>query len=799
MPEYLAPGVYIEEIEIGAKPIEGVSTTTTGFLGMAERGDLNKPTLVTSFAEYQRIFGGYLAEKDYGNKRGLPYAVEGFFVNGGQRLYVSRVATEKAAKSSGFLPDISGKSISLAEEVKAKAITLKVKEDATGLKKDDVLLLKDGPQSEYLKFVSTAKALTMDVPLSQSYAIDTDITKMKQGATAYTIQEDMAANAVVIKLDKVTNLGENDVLIINDATNPEICIVKSVDATENSIEVKTPLRFVHATNVEIKKLTTTATTKKLISVVKASYTVIPITATDTDFSPGDAIKIGDEYFIIKAIDADKVILIADELKHQHKKDKEIKQLVPAIEVKAVNEGTWGDKIKIVVKESTPSSAKLAADALNQNFLDLDTVTGMEKGTLLKLSTTPPSYKTVTEVIKTDDTKRVVLENAVGSLSAGKEVSTVEFDIIVSFDGFDEAFKNLSMNEAHSRYVEKVITPESSKLISVNDVSTTVEASQKIPMPPQDKEPGWKLSGGNDGIPDDSELNTTYEGKDDTEPVKRTGIYTLKNIDEISIAAIPGITTQHLQNKLVIHCESMKDRFAVLDSEEKADFDAIQRQGNLYDSKYAALYYPWIRVFDPLSKKRINVSPSGYMCGIYARSDTERGVHKAPANEVVRGALGLEEFNGYKRIITKGQQDILNPKGINCIRAFPGRGIRVWGARTTSSDTLWKYINVRRLFLFIEESIEDGTQWVVFEPNDEKLWARVRQTITQFLTRVWKDGALMGSTPDEAFFVKCDRTTMTQDDIDNGRLIVVIGVAPVKPAEFVIFRIAQWAGGSAVTE
>ena len=244
---------------------------------------------------------------------------------------------------------------------------------------------------------------------------------------------------------------------------------------------------------------------------------------------------------------------------------------------------------------------------------------------------------------------------------------------------------------------------------------------------------------------------------------------------------------------------MNDRFAVLDSEEKADLDEIQTQRNFYDSKYAALYYPWLRVFDPLSKKRTNVPPSGYVCGIYARSDTERGVHKAPANEVVRGALGLEEFNGTKRIITKGQQDILNPKGVNCIRVFRGRGIRVWGARTISSDSLWKYVNVRRLFLFLEESIEDGTQWVVFEPNDQKLWARVRQTITQFLTRVWKDGALMGTTPEEAFFVKCDRTTMTQDDIDNGRLIVMIGVAPVKPAEFVIFKIAQWAGGSAATE
>jgi phage tail sheath protein FI len=148
---------------------------------------------------------------------------------------------------------------------------------------------------------------------------------------------------------------------------------------------------------------------------------------------------------------------------------------------------------------------------------------------------------------------------------------------------------------------------------------------------------------------------------------------------------------------------------------------------------------------------------------------------------------------------KGEHDILNPRGVNVIRAFPGRGIRIWGARTLSSNTLWKYLNVRRLFIFIEESIEEGTQWVVFEPNDQKLWARVRASITDFLTRVWRDGALFGATPEEAFFVKCDESTMTQDDIDNGRLICIIGVAPVKPAEFVIFRIAQWRGGSEVAE
>ena len=244
----------------------------------------------------------------------------------------------------------------------------------------------------------------------------------------------------------------------------------------------------------------------------------------------------------------------------------------------------------------------------------------------------------------------------------------------------------------------------------------------------------------------------------------------------------------LTDALIDHCEQLKDRFAIIDAEE-----ASSDPKNPRDTKYAALYYPWINVVDPETGLLRLIPPGGHVAGIYARSDVERGVHKAPANQIVRGADSTEF------VITKGEQDCLNPQGINCIRAFSGRGIRVWGARTLSSDATWKYVNVRRLFLFLEESIEEGIQWVVFEPNNEKLWARVKQLISQFLTRVWKDGALMGNTPEEAFFVKCDRTTMTQDDIDNGRLIVLIGVAPVKPAEFVIFRIAQWSGGSSTSE
>lgn len=286
------------------------------------------------------------------------------------------------------------------------------------------------------------------------------------------------------------------------------------------------------------------------------------------------------------------------------------------------------------------------------------------------------------------------------------------------------------------------------------------------------------------------------------PGTKEGLTALGDIDEISILCAPDLhqlssetERQTAISDLLTQCETLKDRFAILEvGKDKSNISSLTITSTSgRQSKYGAIYYPWLKVYDPLSRQIKQIPPGGHVAGIYARSDTERGVHKAPANEVVRGAVGLE-FS-----LSKDEQGILNPRGINVIRNFTDRGILVWGARNIVLDPLWKYINVRRLFIYIEESIEKGTQWVVFEPNNERLWARVRATITQFLTTVWKDGALMGTKPEEAFFVKCDRTTMTQDDIDNGRLICVIGIAPVKPAEFVIFRIAQWAGGSAATE
>ncbi len=286
--------------------------------------------------------------------------------------------------------------------------------------------------------------------------------------------------------------------------------------------------------------------------------------------------------------------------------------------------------------------------------------------------------------------------------------------------------------------------------------------------------------------------------------ERSGMEGLEVAEDVTMVCCPDIMAAYqagaldregvkaVQLAMIAHCERMGDRIAILDPLPDLNPQEVKRWREVesnFDSKYAALYYPWIKIAGP-DGQSIAVPPSGHIAGIYARSDAERGVHKAPANEVIRGALEAVTQ------ITKGEQDTLNPSGVNCLRSFTGRGLRVWGARTLSSDPAWRYINVRRLFNYVEESIEQGTQWVVFEPNDEDLWARVRRDVEAFLTGVWRDGALFGSTPDQAFFVKCDAEINPPDVRDRGQLFIDIGLAPVKPAEFVVFRMSQWAGGGA---
>ncbi|KUJ68434.1 phage tail protein [Streptomyces albus subsp. albus] len=290
--------------------------------------------------------------------------------------------------------------------------------------------------------------------------------------------------------------------------------------------------------------------------------------------------------------------------------------------------------------------------------------------------------------------------------------------------------------------------------------------------------------------------------------QRTGFGGLEAIEEITMVAAPDLMSAYergvldletviaVQNGLITHCESMGDRIAILDPPPGLSPQQVRgwrRERTGFDSKYATMYYPWIKVFDPGAGRNTFVPPSGHIAGVWARNDESRGVHKAPANEVIRGAVALQTQ------ITKGEHDLLNPIGLNCIRAFPGRGIRIWGARTLADDPAWRYLNVRRLFNYLEESILGGTQWVVFEPNDDALWARVRRTISAFLVNEWRKGALFGLTPDEAFYVKCDRETNPPESIDAGQVVCEIGVAPVKPAEFVVFRLAQLSGGTGAVD
>lgn len=278
---------------------------------------------------------------------------------------------------------------------------------------------------------------------------------------------------------------------------------------------------------------------------------------------------------------------------------------------------------------------------------------------------------------------------------------------------------------------------------------------------------------------------------------QSALDSLLALEDISIVAAPGSSSfagtapAAINQMLIGHAEARRAyRIAVLDTPPNLEIADVRALKGGIDSKYAALYYPWIRIAnpakatDPLAPGEIDIPPSGAVCGIYARNDVQRGVWKAPANETVTGAIGLQ------RDVRFGEQEVLNPLGVNCIRTLPNRGIRVWGARTLSSDPEWKYVNIRRYFLYLESSIDRGTQWAVFEPNGEALWANVRSTVSDFLYNEWVNGALLGATAKEAFFVQCDRSTMTQNDLDNGRLVCLIGVAAIKPAEFVIFRIGQ---------
>jgi uncharacterized protein len=422
------------------------------------------------------------------------------------------------------------------------------------------------------------------------------------------------------------------------------------------------------------------------------------------------------------------------------------------------------------------------------------------GTTLELSTFTPDA----DPALSDNIRIVTLTMTISDADGNTQVwDNLPFDPAHvragSPDGFSKRFAQKPSNLAQARTLPIVIELGDNLVTGLDIVNTLAAANgnlltnlNDLTSSSADRSVDIVLAGGNDGLrPTFSE----YEGTADEDKNTKTGLKAFEDLEDISIVAAPGSTFGYengyrsnaatIMSLLITHATRMRYRIAVLDCGDKQSIAQVRAMRARLDSKYAAMYYPWVRVLDPVTRQEINLPPSGFIAGIYARNDFNRAVYKAPANEVINLALGFEQ------LINKSQQDILNPEAINCLRFFEGRGMLVWGARLISSDPEWKYVNLRRYFAYLERSIDRGTQWAVFEPNGELLWANVRRTIEDFLLNEWQSGALLGDKPEKAYFVKCDRTTMTQNDLDNGRLVCLVGIAPLKPAEFVIFRIGQW--------
>ncbi|KQP37370.1 phage tail sheath subtilisin-like domain-containing protein [Pseudorhodoferax sp. Leaf274] len=396
----------------------------------------------------------------------------------------------------------------------------------------------------------------------------------------------------------------------------------------------------------------------------------------------------------------------------------------------------------------------------------------------------------------------------GGAGATAALLTLALDV-VDADGGAQTWEDLGLARAHPRWLGTVLAlnpgsrAEALNNLVMADIGADVDAFEllaavrALPAVAGDTE-GRRLlllAGGSDG-------NAPTLGAETTAGSYAAALATLSGLEDVSIVAAPGSSAYAegpaVQNALIAHAERRRAyRIAVLDSAPRQTPGDMRTARGRVDSRHAALYYPWVVVANPLARpgrddipREIELPPSGFVTGIYARNDVQRGVHKAPANEVVTGALRFELD------INFAQQELLNPLGVNCLRYLSGRGYRVWGARLVSSDPEWKYVSDRRYFNYLESSIDRGTQWAVFEPNGERLWANVRQTISDFLYNEWRNGALLGSTADQAYFVRCDRSVMTQNDLDNGRLVCLIGVAIIKPAEFVIFRIGQMTADAA---
>jgi len=672
MPEYLAPGVFVEEVSFRSKSIEGVSTTTTGFIGPCRYGPVTEaPDILTGLTAFERSYGdgqqmafGATAQTTGANY--LWQAARSFFEEGGKRLYVSRVFRPLSGAYPSDLTAVFGAAPYA---------------DGHGR-------LVVGTAPDQLRIIARYPGAAGNLQVRFNIRLGPNVL----GA----LPNPGGGGGLVPTL---ANLADGDVVWI---TTTKAKLLNPAGGANPPAAV----RLIAELPLYVARRSAAGAWTFTVGVRPEGVDAAVTAFTLADFALNLAPGTGDA----------------------------IRPATLGLEVLA------GDGRSLGAWSGLPLEPAHKTAGVPDGLFDLFSLAGPSSAGL-----------------------PIVLLNA--GIDNGS-------DLLKALDALDTGI-DLKISQ-----------------IEWDDAGRDELAALRKKFERGLRATGY-LTGGNDGL---LPGRTEYEGRADPTQDYATGFKQFESIDDISIVAAPGSTWKASErvddvaaiiNLLIAHAELMRYRIAIIDPPEGQKIADVRKLKAKLDSKYAALYYPWVTVFDGITRQPLNLPPSGFVAGIYARNDTERAVYKAPANEVVRGAIGFET------LVNTAQQEVLNPEGINCFRFFEGRGLRLWGARTISSDPEWKYVNLRRYFAYLERSIDKGTQWAVFEPNGEALWANVRATIRDFLVNEWASGALLGDKPEKAFFVRCDRSTMTQNDLDNGRLVCLVGVAPLRPAEFVIFRIGQW--------
>jgi hypothetical protein len=798
VPEYLAPGVYVEEVSFRAKSIEGVSTSTTAFVGPTRKGPVGGagqlPELITSFGDFERIYGG-VDDLSFGINY-LAHAVRAYFNEGGSRLYVSRTFVQNGADTGRASAPV----VASALEAEQASLVARFPGDAGNgritvrqvVARATRRTMESARQGTLLRVGTTGAAgparITGGVgPFSMPNGgvlrltvngADSDLTFRGRSAEA-------VAAAALPNPVSINAANQNFRIILNNVEQVITLPLGDIDPDDLAIAINARMRGGFARLTDAGE----APANRLVIGSDRMGTLSSVTIPDAAF--GFAANTQASAAAAPDNNVGNLAAVTAE---------EINALLPPAVRAAVSEGRL-----VFSTVATGVAATLAArDATAPGVVSVHSQLGLTPVAPGGDAVTGTAGSAVTHYVKrganwVDNANAQLVFPGAGAADpppGGGDFITLNV-LTQDRDGNQMLYEDLGFDPSHPRYAGNILSVNPPRRSDFLDnffglaIGTGVSAFELHAglFPTGQEQREVALTGGNDGLEPTLGLVTnpgSYEAC----------FAELEGLEDVSIVAAPGYSAygdfQAIQGGLIGHAERRRAyRIAVLDTRPREGITEARVLRSQIDSTRAALYFPWVIVSNPLARpgvenipREIALPPSGFVCGIYARNDVERGVFKAPANEVVRSALRFDVDVNF------AQQQLLNPLGVNCLRYLSGRGFRVWGARTASSDPEWKYVNVRRYFNYLESSIDRGTQWAVFEPNGERLWENIRDTVSSFLLNEWKSGALLGGTTEEAFFVRCDRSTMTQNDLDNGRLICLIGVAVIKPAEFVIFRIGQ---------